>query len=92
LTQPGLPDVLFLNQKSKFGKILEGLAVEDVCIIYGHFVHFTVFYIVWAFGIVCRNLVYFSRFGILYLEKSGNPGPNQYWVIFQKVERNLILT
>jgi hypothetical protein len=28
-----------------------------------------------TFGIFCGNLVYFSRFGILYLEKSGNPVP-----------------
>jgi hypothetical protein len=35
--------------------------MEDVGIIYGHLVHFTVFcYISWAFGIVCGNLVYFS--------------------------------
>jgi hypothetical protein len=38
-------------------------------------VHVTVFcYIVWTFGIVHGNLVNFSRFGILYQEKSGNPG------------------
>jgi hypothetical protein len=43
---------------------LEGLALEDVGIFYGHFVHFTVFcYISWTFGKVCGNLVYFSRFG-----------------------------
>jgi hypothetical protein len=40
----------------------------------GHLVHFTVFcYILWTFGMVHCNLVYFSRFGILYQEKSGNP-------------------
>jgi hypothetical protein len=43
-------------------------------IFYGHLVHFTVFcYILWRFGIVRVNLVYFSHFGILYQEKSGNP-------------------
>jgi hypothetical protein len=40
----GLPDGLFSNQKSKFGKILEGVSMEDVGIFYGHLVHFTVFY------------------------------------------------
>jgi hypothetical protein len=36
---------------------------------------FTVFcYILWTLGIVRGNLVYFSRFGILYQAKSGNPG------------------
>jgi hypothetical protein len=33
-----------------------------------------VFYILWTFGIVRGNLVYFSRFGILCQEKSGNTG------------------
>jgi hypothetical protein len=70
----GLPDGLFSNQKSKFGKILEGLAMEDVGIFYGHLVHFMVFcYILLTLGIVRGNLVYFPRFGILYQEKSGNP-------------------
>jgi hypothetical protein len=56
---------------------LEGLAQEDVGIFYGHLVHFTVFcYIYWTFGIVRGNLVYISRFGILYHEKSGNPDLN----------------
>jgi hypothetical protein len=69
-----LSDGLFSNQKSKFGKILEGLEMQDVGIFYGHLVHFTVFcYILLTFGIVCGNLVYFYRFGILYQEKSGNP-------------------
>jgi hypothetical protein len=56
----GLPDGLFSNQKSKFGLILEGLAKEDVGIFYGHLVHFRSFcYILWTFGIVRGNLVYF---------------------------------
>jgi hypothetical protein len=49
--------------------------MEAVGIFYGHLVHFTVScYILWTFGIVRGNLLYFSRFGILYKEKSGNPG------------------
>jgi hypothetical protein len=48
----GLPDGLLSNRESKFGKFLEGLAMEDVCIFCGHLVHFTVFcYILWIFGI-----------------------------------------
>jgi hypothetical protein len=55
-----LPDGLFSNQKSKFGQILEGLAMEDVGIFYGRLVHFTVFcYILWTFGIARGDLVYF---------------------------------
>jgi hypothetical protein len=52
---------------------MEGLAKEDG-IFYGHLVYFTDFcYVLWAFGIVRGNLIYFSRFGVLYEEKSVNP-------------------
>jgi hypothetical protein len=52
--------------------------MDDVGIFYRHLVHFTFFcYILWTFGIVRGNLVYFSRFGILYQEKSGNPGAGE---------------
>jgi hypothetical protein len=30
MTETGLPDGIFSNQKSQFGLILEGLAIEDV--------------------------------------------------------------
>jgi hypothetical protein len=39
--QPGLPDSIFSDQKSNFGSFLEGLAMEDVGIFYGHLVYFT---------------------------------------------------
>jgi hypothetical protein len=43
--------------------------MEDVGIFYAHLVRFTVFcYNLWTFVIVCGNLVYFSRFGILHQE------------------------
>jgi hypothetical protein len=52
--------------------------MEAVGLVYGHVVHFTVFgYISWTFGIACGNLVYIFLFGILYKEKSGNPGPDE---------------
>jgi hypothetical protein len=35
-----LPDGIFSNQKSKLGKILEGLAMKVVGIFYCHFVYF----------------------------------------------------
>jgi hypothetical protein len=49
--------------------------------IYGYLVHFiTIRYILWPSGIFCGYsgifagyLVYFSRFGMFYQEKSGNP-------------------
>jgi hypothetical protein len=42
-----LPDGLFSNQKYKFGKILEGLAMEDVG------------YILWTLGPFYGILLYF---------------------------------
>jgi hypothetical protein len=53
-----LPDGIFSNQKSKFGLILEDLAMEDVGIFYGQLVYFTA--ILWQFGILHGHLVYFS--------------------------------
>jgi hypothetical protein len=51
LSESGLPDGLFSNQKSIFGKTWEGLAMEDVGIFYGDLVHLTVFcYILLTFG------------------------------------------
>jgi hypothetical protein len=39
------------------------------------YTYFTaIWYILMPFGMFCGNLVYFSRFGMLYQEKSGNPG------------------
>jgi hypothetical protein len=70
----GLPDGLFSNQKSHFGLILEGLRMENVVIFYDHLEYFTaIWYNVWPFGIVCGNLVYFSRFGMFGPRKSWQP-------------------
>jgi hypothetical protein len=49
---------------------LEGLAAEDVGILYGHFVHIFYGYLVYVMVIGI-----FGRFGMFYQEKSGNPGP-----------------
>jgi hypothetical protein len=38
--QAGLPDGLFSNQKSQFGYILEGLAMENLGLFYDHLVYF----------------------------------------------------
>jgi hypothetical protein len=43
-SEPGLPDGFFSNQKSQFGKILEGLRWENVNIFYGHLEYFTNFW------------------------------------------------
>jgi hypothetical protein len=44
-------------------------------ILNGHweYVFTGIWYILWQFGKVCCPLVYFSRFGMFYQEKSGNP-------------------
>jgi hypothetical protein len=62
--EAGLPDGLFSNKKNPNLKlILEGLAIKDDGIFYGHLVHFKVFgYIFWTFGTVGGNLVYFFPF------------------------------
>jgi hypothetical protein len=49
----------FSNQKSKFGQILEGLAMEDVGIFLPTLGHFRVFcYILWTFAIFFPVLVF----------------------------------
>jgi hypothetical protein len=76
---PGLPDGIFSNQKYHFGLILEGLAMEDVGIFYGHLVYITVIlYILWPFGICilwpfricCGNLVYFMVIWYIFTKKN----------------------
>jgi hypothetical protein len=56
-----LPDDVFSNQKYQFGKILEGLAMEDVGIFYGHLIYFTaIWYFLLPSGIFYGHLVYIS--------------------------------
>jgi hypothetical protein len=70
----GLPDGLFLYPKSQFGYILEGLGIKNVIIYYNNLEYFTViWYILWQYGVVCGNLVYFPALVCLDQEKSGNP-------------------
>jgi hypothetical protein len=49
--------------------------METVDIFYGHLEYLTAIWdIKWPFGTFLEILVYFSRFSMLYQEKSGNPG------------------
>jgi hypothetical protein len=64
-SRTGLPYGLFSNQKSKIWLKFGG-SCTGRC-----------WFILWTLGIVRGNLVYFSRFGILYEEKSGNPAGDQ---------------
>jgi hypothetical protein len=55
---------------------LQGLATENLGIFYNHLVYFSAIgNILWPFGIFRGHLLYFPCFGILYQEKSCNPGP-----------------
>jgi hypothetical protein len=48
--------------------------MEDVGIFHDHLVLFlAICHISWPFGIFYGHLVYFSQFGMLFQEKSGNP-------------------
>jgi hypothetical protein len=67
----GLPDGTFSNQSSHFGYILEGLGVENFGKFYGHLIYFIA---IWYIFVICGI---FSRFGMLYHEKSGNPAPER---------------
>jgi hypothetical protein len=57
----GLPDGIFSKQKSHFGLIFEGLAVEDVGIFYGHLVFLRPIgrYVSWPFKNICCHLDFF---------------------------------
>jgi hypothetical protein len=67
LFKTGLPDGFFSNRNSQFGQILEVgkygyMYFMDIWNIYGHLGYFmTIGY-------------FYSGFGIMYKEKSGNPG------------------
>jgi hypothetical protein len=66
--------------------------MEDIGILYGHFVHFTVFcYILWAFGIVRGNLVYFSPFWYFVPRKIWQPWQEfaEYIPTLQKIKKML---
>jgi hypothetical protein len=73
--RPGLPDGIFSNQK-KLGSILEGLAMENVGLFYGHLDY--IFYGHLVYFVACWNILWsigyiFPGFGTLWQEKSGTP-------------------
>jgi hypothetical protein len=58
----GLPDGYIFIQKSRFGYILEGLGMEQIGILYGHFgIFYGPCYIVWSFGVYFHVMVYFTK-------------------------------
>jgi hypothetical protein len=70
-----LPDGIFSNQKSKFVDILKSLGIENVGIVNGHLEYLTsIWNILGTFGKFVVIWYIIPRFGMLYQEKSGNPG------------------
>jgi phosphatidylglycerophosphate synthase len=71
-----LPDgIYFQTKKTNFGKFWKAMQWKMLvlkvpfCLLYGQMVNcLAIWYILWSFGI------FFPRFGMLYREKSGNPG------------------
>jgi hypothetical protein len=60
----GLPDALFTNPKSRFGQILEGLAMEGAGMVHVTLVCFmAIWYILWPFGVFYVFILSFPRFG-----------------------------
>jgi hypothetical protein len=54
-----------------FGHLVYFVSIWSIFWPFGIFL--AIWYILWEFSIFCGYLVYFSRFGTLYQEKSGNP-------------------
>jgi hypothetical protein len=59
--------------------------MENISIFYVNLEFYAViWYILWPFGKCCGHLVYFSRFGMFYLQKSGNPGRYYLFVFLEE--------
>jgi hypothetical protein len=71
--RPGLPDVIFANQKSKFRFISDGLGIKNTVIFYDHFIYF--------YGLVCctkKNLA--TLVVTTYVMVLVWPHQNPYWI------------
>jgi hypothetical protein len=83
--------VYFQNQKSQFGQILEGLAMEDVGKFHGRLVYFKpIWYILWPFCKFYGNLVYFFPFWYVVLRKIWQPRCRTTFVS-EKLSRHRLL-
>jgi hypothetical protein len=72
--ETGLPDFQTkIPNLGKFWKALECKRLVYSMAIWNHLK--AILYILWSFGDLVGNMVYFPRFGILCRKKSGNPGP-----------------
>jgi hypothetical protein len=70
-----LPDGIFSKPKNpNLGEFWKFLRCWYFChLVYLRTYFATKRYILWPFGTFCGQFVYFSRFGMFYREKSGNP-------------------
>jgi hypothetical protein len=54
---------IFMNQKSQFGNVCEGLGMESVGIFYSQWEYFTaIWHLLWTFDTFCGHLVCFFKF------------------------------
>jgi hypothetical protein len=80
---PGLPDVMFSYQKSKFGYVLERLWMENVGMFYCHLEFAVViWYILWWF-------VKFAVIWYIFSIKSGKPATRNMYVLLRCKTRRL---
>jgi hypothetical protein len=82
-THTGLPDGILTTQKTQFGEILDGFAIEDVgkCIL-------------WPFGLFCGHLVYSVAIRyILWLFGTFSPFwsvvPRKIWQPFTRSQKKI---
>jgi hypothetical protein len=69
---------VFETKKSQFGSILEGLGLENIDIFNGRYEYFTgIWDIFYHFVHFMSFGTFYSGFGIMCQEKSGNPGRHQ---------------
>jgi hypothetical protein len=67
--------LFFQTNNPNLGKFYRCFRLVNVYMFYGHSEYFIeIWDILWPFGIFCIHLLHFSGFGIMYQEKSGNPG------------------
>jgi hypothetical protein len=91
-----LPDGVFSNQKSQFGKILEGLRMETVGVFYSHLdcTYYALLVYFMVISLFCGNLVWFSPIWFIVSRKIWQPccsdiypAPEVGLSIFRKEEK-----
>jgi hypothetical protein len=74
--------VCFQTKNPNLGKYVEGNILNNVGIFYGHLVYLmAIWYILWSFVIFVGHFYIFSRFGMSYQERSGNPASLRFALV-----------